>query len=197
MTKAVWGRAVRVTIAAVALGSVSCGELTREGQSPAYLVIQSLEGAPGNAPEAFGGSLDSDVSAAGGVLPDFGQVTLAVRLKDPGAPTAPNAPSPNNAITVNRYHVTFIRADGRNTPGVDVPYAFDGAFTITVTAEASATFTLVRPQAKKEAPLAALATNPVVISTIAEVAFYGHDQTGREVTVVGRISVNFANFADD
>ncbi len=36
----------------------------------------------------------------------------------------------------------------------------------------------------------------LVISTIAEITFYGHDQTGREVITTGRISVHFANFGD-
>ena len=36
----------------------------------------------------------------------------------------------------------------------------------------------------------------IVISTIAEITFYGHDQTGREVITTGRISVHFANFGD-
>jgi hypothetical protein len=36
----------------------------------------------------------------------------------------------------------------------------------------------------------------VIISTIAEVTFYGHDQTGREVSVVGRLTVDFGNFGD-
>ena len=35
-----------------------------------------------------------------------------------------------------------------------------------------------------------------MISTIAEVTFYGHDQTGREVQVQGLTSVNFADWGD-
>jgi hypothetical protein len=35
-----------------------------------------------------------------------------------------------------------------------------------------------------------------VISTLAHVTFFGHDQTGREVSVTGTISVNFADWAD-
>ncbi len=77
-----------------------------------------------------------------------------------------------------------------------MPYAFDGAFTVTVSGDTSAGFTLVRNQAKQEAPLKALQTNPIVVSTIAEVTFYGHDQTGREVSVTGNIGVSFANFGD-
>ena len=104
--------------------------------------------------------------------------------------TNPNAPTTNNAITVNRYRVTFRRSDGRNTPGVDVPYAFDGAVTFTVAPgdSVSVPFVLVRVQAKLEAPLAHAARarrRRVVISTIADVTFYGHDQTGREVSVTG------------
>ena len=44
--------------------------------------------------------------------------------------------------------------------------------------------------------VSALAVNPVIISTIAEVTFFGRDQTGHEVSVTGRITVNFGNFAD-
>lgn len=200
MTKVVWSTTARLAIAALAFGTVSCGELTRQGQSPAYLIIQSLEAAPGHSPNEFGGSLTSDVftiiDGAGGIFADQGQVNFALGLRDPGPSTSPTTPSPNNAITVTRYRVTFIRADGRNTPGVDVPYPFDGAFTVTVSGTASSGFTLVRPQAKQEAPLAALRTSGVIISTIAEITFYGFDQTGREVIATGNIGINFGNFAD-
>jgi hypothetical protein len=96
--------------------------------------------------------------------------------------------------------VTYRRSDGRSTPGVDVPYAFDGAVTFTVQPGESQTvpFNLVRVQAKAEAPLSALAGNggAMVISTIADVTFYGRDQVGREVSVTGTIGVNFADWAD-
>jgi hypothetical protein len=89
-----------------------------------------------------------------------------------------------------------VRTDGRNTAGVDVPHAFEGAFTITVSDQATIGFTLVRVVAKNEAPLATLRTSPVFIGTIAEVTFYGFDQTGRDVIATARIGVNFGNFAD-
>ena len=55
----------------------------------------------------------------------------------------------------------YIRADGRNTPGVDVPYGFDGALTATVSGSTTVGFELVRHIAKEEAPLArAGATTP-------------------------------------
>ncbi len=64
--------------------------------------------------------------------------------------------------------------------------------------ETTVSFVLVRVQAKLEAPLAALANHggAGVISTIANITFYGTDQTGRAVSVTGSISVNFADWAD-
>ena len=77
-----------------------------------------------------------------------------------------------------------------------MPYAFDGAVTATVSGDQTVIpFELVRVVAKVEAPLFGLRQNPVVISTIAEVTFYGHDQTGREVSVAGQMLVSFGNFA--
>ena len=60
-------------------------------------------------------------------------------------------------------------------------------------------FVLVRVQAKLEAPLMRAARGcggSAVISTIAEVTFYGQDQTGRESRCTGNIGVNFADWAD-
>jgi hypothetical protein len=93
-----------------------------------------------------------------------------------------------------------VRADGRNTPGVDVPYPFDGAATVTVPPDGTAelNFTLVRIQAKLEAPLAALQGmgGAIAISTIANVTFYGRDQVGNEISATGSIGVTFADWAD-
>jgi len=57
---------------------------------------------------------------------------------------------------------------------------------------------LVRAQAKLEAPLRALrgGGSAIVISTIAEITFYGSDQNGNKVSVTGSISVNFADWGD-
>ena len=190
----------RALLAVIVLMSASCGELTRQGTGSSYLTIESMEAASGAEPTEFGGDLSSDVLTIVDDVPtvfaDAGRVTFALRMKDPGPAGSPTEPTSANAITINRYRVQFIRSDGRNVQGVDVPYAFDGAFTVTVSDTASATFTLVRVQAKAEAPLASLVNSALALSTIAEVTFYGHDQTGRAVTAVGRISVNFANWGD-
>jgi hypothetical protein len=184
----------------VLLVSVNCGELHQVGNSASYLIIQSLEAAKGNDVDEFSGDLASDVVTVVNDQPtvysDVGRAAFLLGLKDPGSPGLPTISGTNNAITVNRYRVRYIRSDGRNVEGVDVPYAFDGAFTVTVQAPIGGVFTLVRVQAKSEAPLAALANNFTTISTIAEVTFYGRDQTGREITAVGNIGVHFGNWAD-
>ena len=190
----------RALLGLFVLASVSCGSMTREGTSSSYLVISALQAASGADAEEFGGDLESDVvtvvDGRPSIFADPGRVTFVLALKDPGPPGSPITPSPANAITIDRYRVRFIRSDGRNVEGVDVPYGFDGAFTATVFEETAASFTLVRAQSKGEAPLQALSSSPVVLSTIAEVTFYGHDQTGRQVITTGRIGVHFANWGD-
>ena len=200
--KAVWGGDVGrvaglLAVMATAVLSASCGDLTRQGTGSSYLIVRELQGASGAAPDKFGSTLNSDVVTVvddvATIFNDLAEVTFSLGMKD-----VTIQPTTNNAITLNRYHVRYTRGDGRNTPGVDVPYAFDGAFTGTVLpgANLTATFELVRHIAKAEAPLGALARNLVIISTIAEVTFYGRDQTGRDVSVTGQMLVSFGNFGD-
>ncbi len=199
-------------VGAVALASTSCGEVARTGQSPAYLIIESIEAASGAEPTQFGSTLNSDVltlvdTQIGGqtvkvptVFNDIGRATFRLALRNPGSPTSPLGPTTLNEVTILRYRVVFRRADGRNTPGVDVPHGFDGAFTVTVPASgtAGAGFDLVRIQAKQEPPLSNMPRGGAqsIISTIAEITFYGRDQVGNEVSVTGAITVNFADFGD-
>jgi len=183
---------------AITLGSVSCGDMVTQGRSPSYLIMDSLTAAAGSAKSlTYTGVLRSDVQTRGGVFEDNGRVALRLAMKDVTA----TSPTSTNAITVTRFRVVFRRADGRNTPGVDVPYPFDGGMTITVggSTAVEGDFSIVRAQAKLEAPLIAMAGlgGSIVISTLADVTFYGHDQAGNEVSVTGTISVNFADWADE
>jgi hypothetical protein len=187
-------------LGAAALAAVTgagCSETVRTGQSPAYIIIDRIEGSSGASnSEPFTGVLRSDVVTKGSVYEDNGRAALRLALKDV---TNPTGPTTNNHITINRYRVEFRRTDGRNTPGVDVPYPFEGAVAVTVTDQTvQAVFSLVRVQAKLEPPLITLRGmgGSLVISTIADVTFFGKDQTGRDVTATGSIGVNFADWAD-
>jgi hypothetical protein len=196
---------------ASAVGLASCAsELTRTGSSPSYLVIDSILGARGSAPGTFAVPLFSDVQTlveqqVNGqpvrvpvVYNDLGQVRMHAQLKNP---TTPTGPSSLNSITITRYHVEYRRSDGRNAPGVDVPYGFDGAATFTVATDSPATFAfdVVRLQAKLEPPLRSMIGQggSIYVSTIAEITFYGRDQAGNEVEASGTLAVNFGDFADE
>jgi hypothetical protein len=133
------------------------------------------------------------------ILNDMATVNLAVILRDPGNdPSTPVAPSQLNRVTINRYRVRYRRADGHNVPGIDVPYDFDSAFTLTVPVDGTVegAFQLVRHSAKEEAPLAGLRNSGDIISTIADVTFYGRDQAGNEISASANIGIDFGDFAD-
>jgi hypothetical protein len=193
-------RIVRLAIVTLTVMAASCAAPVREGTGTSFLMISNLEGASGAEPDDFGSVVHSDVAIGPpenhSVFNDLGRVTFQLGLKDPGTPTSPSQPTQNQFITLDSYRVRYVRADGRNTPGVDVPYGFDGALTVTVSGSVTTSFELVRHVAKLEAPLGALAFTRVIISTIAEVTFFGRDQTGHEVSVTGRMSVDFGNFGD-
>ncbi len=203
--------ALLLSVTAGVAGSISCTSAIRQGTGSSYLIIDRLQGVEGQSGES-GTVLRSDVVAIvtetiNGqevripvVFADGGLVTFRLGLKNVGSPTSPTSPTTNNLITVNRYRVSFSRTDGRNVAGVDVPHPFEGAFTVTVGAEAvDVGFTLVRIAAKSEPPLLALRGGRGLfsISTIADITFYGQDQTGHAVTVSGRLGVEFADWADE
>lgn len=196
-------------LAAVVAASASCGNAVRDGSSPVYLVITRLEASRGG-PQAgtLQGFLQSDVitnvtspapctsqTPCPTIFDDPGTVTLSLAPRNINTTTGPTT---NNEILINRYHIEYVRADGRNVPGVDVPWAFDGAVTGTVPASGTValTFELVRSTAKAESPLIQLRTNGNVLTVIARVTFYGLDRTGNAASATGQIQIDFANFGD-
>ncbi len=199
-------RAAAVVAASALLFTTSCGDKVLQGRGASYLIVSQLQAASGAKPATFSTVLESDVVtnvkvgsstvATPTIFEDLGQVTLRMAMKDP---VTVFTPTDTNTITIERYHVDYDRSDGRKEQGVDVPYSFDGAVTANVTSGGnSLTFVLVRAQAKLEAPLMALrgAGGATIISTIAQVTFYGPDQAGNAVSVSGTISINFADWGD-
>jgi len=199
-------------LAVLIAAGMSCGDVVRQSQSPSYLVLDSLAGIRGavtlGPPTTV---LISDVitnitapppctpaAPCPTIFGDSGQAVIHLAMKNPGPPTSPAVPSQVNAITLNRFHVAYARTDGRNTPGVDVPYPIDGAITVTVSSTSSVTFgfELVRLVAKEETPLVQLINSNQFISTLANVTFYGRDQAGNDASVTGAIEIQFGNFGD-
>jgi hypothetical protein len=189
----------------LALAAAGCGDLVRQGHGPGLATVSLLEGASGADPSKFGGTLSSDVvtnverTVNGNtvlvptVFADPGRVTVTVEMKDPST-----SPTSINAVTFTRYRVTYQRADGRNTPAVDVPAPFDSAVTFSASPGNPGTvaFDLVRNVAKTEAPLIGLVSNQDLITVIATVTFYGQDHAGHDVAASGNIGITFGNFGD-
>jgi len=201
---------VQRLLAAIVLvaATSACGDVIRQGKAPVVIVVDSFKGAPGGGfgANTFTDTLRSDVivnaispapcTAAAPcptVYDDSGQATMHLAPKDIAI-----EPTSNNQVTITRYHVSFRRADGRNTQGVDVPFGFDGAVTGTIppTGILTLSFELVRHVAKEESPLAQLKTSPNIINTIADVTFYGTDLVGNAVTAAASMSIEFGNFGD-
>jgi hypothetical protein len=200
-----------IGLAAMVAVTVSCGDVARQGSAPVYLVVDQLQGIRGGPQTGIAANpLISDVitnvttpapcttdAPCPTIFGDSGTVTLRATLKDIGA-TAALTPTTNNEVTINRIHVEYVRADGRNTPGVDVPFAFDSALTGTILSGGTLTlgFELVRNVAKQEAPLAQLRTSSNFISTIAKITFYGVDRVGNSIQTTGQMQIEFGNFGD-
>jgi hypothetical protein len=201
----------RVAAGALVGASVSCGDVVMQDRAPVLVVIDSMEAASGADPATMGGFLLSDVQTlveeqvdgetvrVPTIFSDVGQATMRIIPKDAGNGAVSVAPSPWNNVTINRYHISFLRADGRNTPGVDVPFPVDGAVTATLGSTPTVVpFEMVRHQQKLEQPLRSLANlgGRLFISTIAEITFYGADQVGNSLQIKGTISVSFGDYAD-
>ena len=193
--------------AAVIMSAAGCGgEMLRTGRSPVYLTVDSVTTTNGASNES-GTLLRSDVitlvkKTVNGqevriptIFDDIAEVLLRVTPKNETVVT-----TALNAVTIDRYRINFRRADGRGTPGVDVPYGWDGATSLTIQAggTGSVSFELVRHVSKEEPPLKTLAGNggQQYIYTIAEITFFGHDQNGNEVTATAFVDVAFSDFGD-
>jgi hypothetical protein len=196
-------------LAALGVAAASCGDVARSGRSPMFLMIDELTAVRGGGEDKTPThTLISDVltivtkpdpcskdNPCPTVFNDMAQVTFHLSQKDI---TSVVGPTSNNQVTINRYRVAYRRSDGRSTPGVDVPYGFDSGLTVTVpaTGKAEAGFELVRHTSKEESPLVQLIDNPTIISTIAEVTFYGQDTVGNEIQATATIGIDFGNFGD-
>jgi hypothetical protein len=158
----------------LAITAAACGDVTTTSRAPLILSVRSL---------APSGGACCSISTPPGT--EVGTATLGVSMKD-----ANLTPGPNNLVTITRYHVDYSRADGRNVPGVDVPHPFDGVTTASIAGTGPVVFDLIRQVAKKELPLSQI-TGSNVVSTIAEITFFGQDLVGNDVSASGTLLINF------
>jgi len=205
-------KAIRLTALAAGIAAgISCGDVVRQGSSPMFLVLDQLQGIRGaSTPGTPSSTLTSDVitnvtspapcspaSPCPQVFGDTGTALMRATLKNIGSGT-PLTPTSNNDVTITRIHVDYTRSDGRNTPGVDVPFPIDSAVNGTIVGSGSTTigFELVRNIAKEQSPLVQLKVSPNIMSVVATVTVYGVDRTGNQMQVSGQIQIEFGNFGD-
>jgi len=190
-----WGkRLAAASVMTAALAGAGCSpDAATANKANVYLIVTEVETDQGGGGEqsAF---LNSDVDP---VFNDNAIVKLRNSAKNPLV----SGSSHYQDVALERYTVRYYRSDGRNTEGVDVPYAFQGPLAGTVEAEGEtdAVFVLVRQQAKLEPPLAQLSKDGggILITCFAEINIYGHTLTGEIVSARTTVSVTFADFPDN
>jgi len=126
---------------------------------------------------------------------DNALMTLEVTAKNPTA-TLTNFED----VVLTTYTVNYLRADGRNVEGVDVPFSISGNITSIITVGGTSTIPIivVRHQAKVEPPLRdfQVGGTSVLLTVSAKISVYGRTTSGKEVSATGYLEIVFANFGD-
>jgi hypothetical protein len=177
--------AAAAAVAALAMGG--CAADYVEGDTSSILLL--IENIADGTPQL------SDVRGTGGAIVNCQvEMTVSARPKNPISTVGPS-----EDVRLNRYTVTYRRADGRSQEGIDVPFAISGNTTAFVESGGTSTTTLavdlVRHQAKLEAPLMNI-TGLQVVTMYADISIFGRTISGKNVTSSGSIQVTFADFAD-
>lgn len=187
--------AVVIMVGAVALSG--CGmspDYVTQSEADVFLFVNSIN---------EGAVLNSDVRTgddSNTVESDNVAVSFANRSKNSNVTTVQVA----RAINFDRYTVRYYRSDGRNTPGVDVPYSITGDLRAVLDLGDNSTVSIqvVRAQAKLDPPLTnlrgivpgALGGSALILSCFAEMTFYGHTSSGVAVQASGSVQIDFADF---
>jgi hypothetical protein len=199
--------ALLLLIGFVVLISYGCTKVEDDSRSGSLLVVDSVNGLPGGAGETAGVPLLSDICDEDSLNPsvctvfnDDAEIEFSNEFLQIGPGAGVGEPGFIADIIVNRYRVDYFRSNGRNTPGVDVPFAIDGTMNVRVPVDGNATATIVvvRHEAKKEPPLAELQFGPSegTLTLNAQMQFFGHDIAGRTVSATGFLEIHFAAFAE-
>ena len=107
-------------------------------------------------------------------------------------------------VIIERFEVKYVRTDGRDVEGVDVPFAITGGVTVHVPVNGTnqVGIIVVRHQAKSEPPLANLATQGAlfsggakIVTMYAQITLYGHTIAGKAVkSNEATLEISFGDF---
>jgi hypothetical protein len=191
------------------LVTFACTRVEDNTRSASLLVVESITGIIGQddseSTPLLSDTCDSPADQPQdpelcGVFNDNAEITFSNQFLQIGPGTGQGT-SFLNDIIVNRYRVDYFRSNGRNTPGVDVPYGIDGTMNVRVPVDTNTTgaILVVRHEAKKEPPLSELDNGPSegVITAQAEIKFFGQDLSGRTVSATGYLEIHFGNYGED
>jgi hypothetical protein len=203
-----------VVILAIGLFTYACSTKVEENnRSASLLTVESVTGEQANPTGGFTESTPllsdtCDNDNAQSQLPEnctvfndnadilFSNDFLQIGGGDGSSPTT----SFLNDIIVTQYRVDYFRPNGRNNPGVDVPFGIDGSMNIRIAVNSTGTgsIIIVRHEAKREAPLAELdeGGSEGVLTANAQMKFFGRDLAGRNVTATGFLEIHFANYGE-
>jgi hypothetical protein len=183
-----------LTVAVAFVILAGCNTLSRQAQSSSLIIIESITGKTTGGDEvAF---LESDVLRTGGVQADAATANITIRLVNPDPI---NGPSQFNDVVLTNYRVTYELQNSPGTPGVDVPFPFDGNFSTVlceVDKSTAVPFVVVLATAKLSAPLSALVGTLNVIESKAKIEIFGHDLNDKPVTATGYLMIYFADYQD-
>lgn len=187
------------SVAVLALGCSASG-LVDETENAVVLVLNSITP---TTEHAFG-----DVITNGTIFDDTVEVKFSAHLKAPIATDPLNFTPELQDIVLERYEVTYTRTDG----GTAVPPGFVRGLTarVRLTAlgsgelkETVVSLVIFPNTTKAQPPISYLIapgsepdTNYTNIQVNARVQFFGKTLAGDEVTVVGFIGINLADFGD-
>jgi hypothetical protein len=194
LLKVSWRKAMKV-FSVVVLGALALSGCSKDyvtgSQGDVIFRIIGING---------GDVLDSDVlTKDGSILADEVNVTVVNRPKNP----LTTVPQVAMAVFIERYEVTYIRSDGHNVAGVDVPFGVSGNVSAVVDAASSGNsvevpIQIVRAAAKAEPPLRNLqgGGGQAIFTVQAVVTLYGRTVAGDVVSDTASCQINFANFGD-
>lgn len=204
-------RPALLILLAVALLSYACTRVEDNARSGSLLTISTVTGTAGgnggaaNTAPMLSDTCDNDNGAPQdpelcSVFNDNANVSFANDFLAIGPTATGQAPTFMNDVIVNRYRVDYFRPNGRNTPGVDVPFGIDGTMNLRVAigGTSSGSIIVVRHEAKHESPLYELdnGSSEGVLTVNAQLHFWGNDISGRVVDAIGYLEIHFANFAE-
>jgi hypothetical protein len=183
------------------LAFVACNPVENKTKSASLLVVENLLGSDLKGNEV--NFLQSDVifqnadTGAVSWMGDSAKVTLSASTLDPDPKLGVSS---YEDVQVTRYVISYIRPDGKNVQGKDVPYSFEGNLSVLVRIgqSSNASFVIVREVAKQEPPLVNLlnADRGDVLNMTIRVDFYGHDMANKAVQATGYLPVFFANYGN-